>query len=234
VITQDRIEAAIGSIPADWRDALRAAASPERLLPIAEYVAVKRDSTCVLPNPDRVFAALSATPFDSVRTVILGQDPYLTRSHAMGLAFSVPKDLPPPLPKSLQMIRPELQADRGLVSPAHGSLEAWTRHGVLLLNATLTVQEGHAASHHRARWWVFTDAVIVAIAAKEQPVAFLLWGRHAQAKARLIDERRHVVVCSPHPVARSRDGFLRSRPFGRADEGLVQRGADPIVWSLDD
>ena len=226
-----RSEAVLGSIPTDWVAALGPAAAPERLTPIADFVAARQDT---LPTPDRVFAALRATPFDSIRAVILGQDPYPTRTHAMGLAFSVPRDLPPPLPRSLQNIKAELQTDVGLAVPDHGSLEAWTRRGVLLLNTALTVQEGIPGSHRRARWWVLTNAMITAVAAREEPVAFLLWGEHAKAKARLVDPRRHVVVPSSHPSPLSQKGFLGSKPFTRANEGLEQRGADPIDWSLDD
>jgi uracil-DNA glycosylase len=229
--TAGRLDAAIGSIPADWVSALGPAAAPERLLPIAEFVA---NSTSVLPEAGRVFAALAATPYDSVRAVILGQDPYPTKAHATGLCFSVPKDLATPLPRSLQNIRAELRSDCGTVLPDHGSLESWTHQGVLLLNTALTVEEGTPGSHRRARWWVLTNAIVAAVAQKEQPVAFLLWGRPAQAKARLIDERRHVVVCSPHPVARSREGFLGSKPFSRVNDGLKLRGAKAIAWDLAD
>jgi uracil-DNA glycosylase len=224
--------AAIGSIPDDWLEAVGPAASPERLTPIAEFVARKRRSTRVLPDADRVFAALSATPFDSVRAVILGQDPYPNATHAVGLAFSVPRDLRP-LPNSLRNIRTELRSDLGIVPPDHGSLEAWARHGVLLLNTALTFHEGIAGSHDPAGWADLTDAVISAVAANEWPVAFLLWGVPAKAKDRLIDERHHVVVRSAHPVARSRDGFRGSRPFSRANDGLRARGTEPIDWVLD-
>lgn len=220
------IEAAIGAIPADWVAAIGPAASAERLAPIAAFVASQPNT---LPEPNRVFAALHATPFDSVRAVILGQDPYARRSHALGLAFSVPRDLPPPYPPSLVRIRAELQEDGDWPVPAHGSLEAWTRKGVLLLNTILTVQEGHSGAHRRAGWTDLTDAIINALDSKQEPVAFLLWGRHAQAKAHLITGDRHVVVCSPHPMARLKGGFRDSKPFSRANDGLGSRRID---WSL--
>jgi uracil-DNA glycosylase len=224
---------AIGMIPDDWRRALGPAASPERLAPIVEYVATKRrQSPGVLPDPDRVFAALAATPFDDVRAVILGQDPYPTGSHAMGLAFSVPRDVSP-LPRSLKNIHDELAFDLGLTKPSHGSLEAWTRHGVLLLNTSLTTQEGARGAHDPAVWADLTDSVVSAVAAKERPVAFLLWGIPAKAKGRAIDNVRHVVVPSSHPSPLSQKGFLKSRPFSRANDGLRARGAEVIDWTLD-
>ncbi len=220
------VEDVIGTIPADWAAAIGPAASPERLAPIAAFIASQPDT---LPEPDGVFAALHATPFDEVRAVILGQDPYPRRTHAMGLAFSVPRDLPQPFPPSLMRIRAELQEDGEWPVPAHGSLEAWTHKGVLLLNTILTVQEGHSGAHRRAGWTHLTDAIINTVVSKQEPVAFLLWGRHAQAKARLITSGHHVVVCSPHPMARSKAGFRRSRPFSRANDGLGSRRID---WSL--
>ena len=231
----DRIEATIGSIPASWLDALGPAGSPEQLAPIAAFVARRREETCVLPlDPRQVFAALHATPFDDVRAVILGQDPYPNREHAMGLAFSVPRDLRTPLPASLRRIRAELQSDCRVMPPDHGSLEAWTRQGVLLLNTALTVDEGVSGSHGRAGWWDLTNAVITAIAGKKTPIAFLLWGRHAQAKEVLIKGRGHVVVPSPHPMARLSHGFRGSQPFSRANAELERLGAKPIIWSLKD
>lgn len=229
-----RPEAVIGSIPDDWLRVLGPVASPKRLARIVDYVGTKRGQTPgVLPDADRVFAAFAATPFDSVRAVILGQDPYPTKTHATGLAFSVPRDLPAPLPRSLKNIHAELAFDLDLTPPGHGSLEAWARNGVLLLNTSLTTQEGTRGAHDPGVWADLTDAVISAVAAKEQPVAFLLWGIPAKAKARLIDERRHVVVRSTHPSPLSQSGFLESRPFSRANDGLRERGADPIEWSLD-
>lgn len=226
-----RREEAIGSVPEGWALAIGSAASAGRLAPIADFVAEERDDATVLPEGARVFAALWATPFASVRAVILGEDPYPTRKHAVGLAFSVARDLPPPLPRSLLRIRAELKADGGWRVPDHGSLETWTDKGVLLLNATLTYRGGHAGTHRRA-WSVLTDAIVSAVAARDEPVAFLLWGKHAQAKAHLITGDHHVVIGSPHPMARSRPIFKDSRPFSQANDGLKRKGADPIDWNL--
>jgi uracil-DNA glycosylase len=225
---------AFGPVPDDWAKALGAAATSAALAPIAAFVAERRrDGPGVLPGPDRVFAALEATPFAEVRAVILGQDPYPNPTHASGLAFSVPRDLAGPLPRSLHNIHAELATDVGFRLPGHGSLEEWTRHGVLLLNTVLTVDQGERGSHRAAGWQAFTDAVVRVLSDREAPAAFLLWGEPAKAKARLVDTERHVVVASAHPSPLSQRLFLGSRPFSRANEGLAALGAPPVDWSLD-
>jgi uracil-DNA glycosylase len=225
----ERRRAAIGDIPPDWAEVLGPAASPERLDPIAEWVAARSLTHPVLPAPEQVFAALRATPFASVRVVILGQDPYPNRDHAMGLAFSVPRDVTD-LPRSLRRIRDEVASDCHVTLPEHGSLVAWTRHGVLLLNTILTVGEGDSNSHKDAGWVPLTDAIITAVAGREPPAVFLLWGRLAQAKTDLIESLGRVSVPSPHPMARKRDGFRGTHPFTRANAALSR----PMDWRLDD
>jgi uracil-DNA glycosylase len=218
-------------MPADWQTAVGPAIHAWSA--VDRFVTERRSSGfTVLPEADRVFAALWATPFADVRAVILGQDPYPNPTHATGLAFSVPRDLAPPLPRSLVRIHEELWADQRIPIPRHGSLQRWTENGVLLLNTAMTVQVEEPRSHAGARWWTLTNAIIQAVASRPDPVAFLLWGRHAQGKARLIDGERHAVVCSPHPSPLAR-GFIGSRPFSRAESRLRQRGAETIDWSLD-
>ena len=223
-----------GEIPGGWRTAIGASASSDALGLIHGAVLRKSDGRQILPPSDLVFAALDATPFENVLALILGQDPYPTRGDAMGLAFSVPNGIRP-LPPSLQNIRAELQADIGHDLPDGGSLEAWAQHGVLLLNTVLTVAEGAPGSLRDCGWEQLTGAVVRSIAGKEQPIAFLLWGKQAQAAAdrQGIDEVRHVVLRSAHPSPLSaRHGFLGSRPFSRANAGLESRGAQPIDWTL--
>jgi uracil-DNA glycosylase len=185
----------------------------------------------VAPRPERVFAALSATALDAVRVVILGQDPYPTPGHANGLAFSYSG--PAPLPRSLANIRRELGDDLGRPGPADGDLTAWARQGVLLLNTALTVREGaaRAGSHLALGWEVVTDALLAAVSAERAHVVFMLWGNPAQAKRRLIDADRHLILASAHPSPLSaRRGFFGSRPFSRANAWLEQKGEAPIVW----
>lgn len=185
----------------------------------------------VAPAPERVFTALSLTPLEGVRVVILGQDPYPTPGHANGLAFSYVG--PPPLPRSLVNIFRERQADLGLVPPADGDLTPWARQGVLLLNTALTVREGasKAGSHLLLGWGAVTDALIAAVSATRPHVVFILWGKPAQAKRTLVDESRHQVLESPHPSPLSASrGFFGSRPFSRANASLERQGEVPIRW----
>lgn len=224
---------AIGVMPEDWQDALGEAASPAVLESIDARVAEDRARGAVYPPAEDVFAAFRLTPFASVRAVILGQDPYHGPGQAHGLAFSVP-DGCAPLPPSLRNIRAELLSDVGLPSPPSGSLVPWTRHGVLLLNTALTVREGIPGSHGGGFWNPVVDGVLAAIAANPELVAFLLWGRRAQDRARNIDSENqpHLLSAHPSPLSAHR-GFLGSRPFSRANTALVLHGAAPIDWSLE-
>lgn len=185
----------------------------------------------VAPSPERFLAALAQTPFEAVRAVILGQDPYPTPGHANGLAFSYVG--PPPLPRSLVNIYRERADDLGAPAPVTGDLTPWAGQGVLLLNTALTVREGasKAGSHLRLGWGTVTDAIITAVSASRPHVVFLLWGAPAQAKRPLIDESRHHVIASAHPSPLSaRRGFFGSKPFSRANGWLEKKGEPQIAW----
>ena len=216
----------------DWNPVLR----PELAKPywgeLQSFVAAERARAPVYPPPDEVFACLHLTPYADTRVLILGQDPYHGRGQAHGLCFSVRRGVT--IPPSLVNIYEELRTDVGVEPPDHGNLEAWARQGVLLLNTTLTVRGGQAASHQGKGWETFTDEVIRAVDAKEHPVVFILWGSHARRKKALIDTSRHTVIESAHPSPLSaRNGFFGSRPFSRTNEALVAAGLDPIDWRLD-
>jgi uracil-DNA glycosylase len=189
----------------------------------------------IFPKGGEWFRALDLTPLDTVRVVILGQDPYHGPGQAHGLAFSVRPGTPPP--PSLVNIYKELQSDLGIPPARHGYLEHWARQGVLLLNSVLTVQMGLAASHRDRGWERFTDAVIRLVNAKPEPVVFILWGAYAQKKAAFVDSvdkgGRHLVLKSPHPSPLSaHNGFFGSRPFSKANAFLAEHNPPPIDWQL--
>jgi uracil-DNA glycosylase len=185
----------------------------------------------VYPRPSNWFAAFEHTPFDKVKVVILGQDPYHGVGQAHGLSFSVPQGVPPP--PSLLNIFKELQTDIGIPRPQHGSLNKWADQGVLLLNSVLTVREGQAASHQKRGWEEFTDQAIYALNEKREHLVFILWGSYAQRKGQFIDRNKHLVIegVHPSPLSASR-GFFGSHPFSRCNEYLVKHGKTPIDWSL--
>lgn len=226
----------IHTIPADWRTALASAIGAPSFRQLVDFITAERarPDTAIYPPESQVFEALRLTPLTSVRAVILGQDPYHGAEQAHGLAFSVASGVNPP---SLRNILDEWESDLRLPRPSAGSLEPWARHGVLLLNTVMTVRRGRANSHKRQGWEPFTDAIIRAVAAKQAPVAFLLWGRPAQRKSRLIDGR-HVVIRASHPsplsVTRTSAPFRTSRPFSTANARLAALGQVPIDWSLGD
>ena len=185
----------------------------------------------VYPPGPRIFAAFDATPFDDVKVVILGQDPYHGPGQAHGLCFSVLPGVavPPSLDNIFKEIRQELAIER----PDHGCLLPWARRGVLLLNAVLTVEEGRAGAHQGKGWEGFTDRAIEALAGERDGLVFLLWGSYAQAKGKVIDPRRHRVLKAPHPSPLSAHrGFFGCGHFAAANEYLVRRGQAPIDWSL--
>jgi uracil-DNA glycosylase len=185
----------------------------------------------IYPKGSQWFHALDATPLDSVRAVILGQDPYHGPGQAHGLCFSVQDGVAPP--PSLLNIFKELKSDLGHERPRSGNLEPWARQGVLLLNSVLTVEANHAASHAGKGWETFTDAVIREVNALPHPVVFLLWGSYAQKKAAFVDTRRHHLIKSVHPSPlAAHNGFFGSKPFSRTNAFLIDSGLAPIDWQL--
>ena len=215
----------------DWNPMLRGELAKPYWAELQRFVAEERGGCPVYPPPEDVFAALHLTPRGATKVVILGQDPYHGPGQAHGLAFSVRPGVA--VPPSLRNIFKELQADLGAVPPRQGSLEPWARRGVLLLNATLTVRGGAAASHHGRGWEVFTDEVIKAVSAKPERVVFVLWGAAARRKRALVDLTCHVVLESAHPSPLSAsNGFFGSRPFSRANAALAEAGREPVDWRL--
>lgn len=215
----------------DWNPLLRGEFEKPYWKQLQSFVEDERSRHTVYPSRENVFAALHATPYADVKVLILGQDPYHGPRQAHGLCFSVQRDVQPP--PSLVNIFKELRDDLGVATPPHGNLEAWARRGVLLLNTTLTVRAGQAASHQGKGWETFTDEVIRKV--NEKPfVVFVLWGAHARKKKLLIDLQRHAVVESAHPSPLSaHNGFFGSRPFSKINAALRDARLDEIDWSLD-
>jgi uracil-DNA glycosylase len=216
----------------DWNPVLRDQFDEAYWIDLQTFVADERRRHTVYPPHDEVFAALQLTPLADVRVVILGQDPYHGPGQAHGLCFSVRPHVR--VPPSLANIQRELHDDLGIEPPGHGNLEAWARRGVLLLNTTLTVRAGQAASHQGKGWETFTDRVIGVVNERAERVVFVLWGAAARKKGTLIDVSRHAIVASAHPSPLSaHNGFMGSRPFSRTNELLVDAGLDPIDWRFD-
>jgi len=191
----------------------------------------KAQGKLIYPPGGLIFNAFNTTPFDKVKVVILGQDPYHGPGQAHGLCFSVPYGVPPP--PSLMNIFKELQDDIGIEIPGHGNLTHWAEQGVFLLNASLTVRAGEPMSHSKIGWAQFTDTVIRTISEKKKNIVFLLWGKFAQEKRVLIDETKHLILRSVHPSPLSAyGGFFGCKHFSKTNEYLVAKGVDPIDWKL--
>lgn len=183
------------------------------------------------PPFDRIMAAMVLTPLESVKCVIVGQDPYHTPGQAMGLSFSTPKGRP--IQPSLQNIYQELNNELGVPVPPHGDLTEWARRGVLLLNSVLTVRSRKPASHQNMGWEKFTDAVLDAVNAKPEPVVYMLWGRYARDKARFLTNKNHLVLESPHPSPYSANsGFFGNGHFKKCNQFLADHGVEPIDWTI--
>ena len=189
----------------------------------------KRNGATIYPPGKLIFNALDSTPFDKVKVVILGQDPYHGSGQAHGLSFSVPEG--ERVPPSLVNIYKEISSDLGIQAPPHGNLQSWAEQGILLLNAVLTVERGHASAHQGKGWERFTDRVVSELNAGREHLVFMLWGSYAMKKGAIIDRDRHFVLTAPHPSPLSAHrGFLGCRHFSRANTWLEQHGLEAIDW----
>lgn len=196
---------------------------------LTDFVRAEYAARRVFPPGSRIFSAFDACPFEDVKVVILGQDPYHGPNQANGLCFSVNDAVP--VPPSLVNIYKELGDDLGKETPNTGNLESWAQQGVLLLNATLTVIAGNAASHQGKGWETFTDAVVKMLSADREHLVFILWGAYAQRKGAVIDRANHLVIESPHPSPLSAHrGFFGSKPFSRTNAYLQEKGVGGIDW----
>ncbi|CAM4031012.1 uracil-DNA glycosylase [Catellicoccus marimammalium] len=198
---------------------------------LAQYLTEEYRCYSVFPPKEKIFQAFAYTPYDEVKVVLLGQDPYHGEGQAQGLSFSIQKGRK--LPPSLQNIYKELYEDLAIEPVSHGELVSWAKQGVLLLNTVLTVRKGEANSHQQKGWETFTDHVLEALNQSEKPIVFLLFGRQALNKRALIDEEKHYVIATPHPSPLSAyRGFFGSHPFSKANQKLADSKRVPIQWQL--
>jgi len=215
-----------------WLEHLQAEFSQDYMLALRQFLRQeKAQGKQIYPPGELIFNALNSTSFDKVRVVILGQDPYHGAGQAHGLCFSVLPGVR--IPPSLVNIFKEIKNDLDIATPSHGCLQNWAEQGVLLLNAVLTVEKAHAASHQGRGWERFTDKVVSLLNEKREHLVFLLWGSYAQKKGQIIDRDKHLVLQAPHPSPLSAHrGFLGCKHFSQANDYLVKTGQGPIEWSL--
>lgn len=215
----------------DWDELLAGEFEKEYYLALRQFLISEYRQKTVYPDMYKIFEALKRTPYAKTKVVLLGQDPYHGPGQAHGLAFSVPRGVAPP--PSLENIFKEMARDLGIPAPTQGCLESWADQGVLLLNTTLTVRRGQAGSHQGKGWEKFTDRVLELLNAKETPLVFLLWGRPAQSKLKLITNPIHLVLTAPHPSPLSASrGFFGCGHFSKANAFLAQTGQEPIDWRI--
>ncbi len=218
------------NIEPSWKKVLEPEFNQEYFVKLTDFVKSEYQTSTVYPPPKFIFRSFELTPFDQVKVVILGQDPYHEPGQANGLCFAVNSGVR--LPPSLQNIYKEIEDDTGK-PPVNkgGDLENWAKQGVLLLNSTLTVRAHQAASHQKAGWEQFTDAVVRVLSQKRENLVFILWGAYAQKKGAIVDPAKHLVIKSAHPSPLSAyNGFFGSKPFTRCDTYLVMHGETPIFW----
>ena len=217
-------------IEESWRQHIGNEFEKQYFIDLIKFVRYEYTTTTCYPPGKLIFNAFNLCPFDKVKVVIIGQDPYHEPGQAHGLSFSVCDGVP--FPPSLQNIFKEIEQDLGMPIPMTGNLTRWAEQGVLLLNATLTVRAHQAASHQRRGWEEFTDAAIKALNADRNNLVFILWGGYARSKAPLIDSSRHLILQSVHPspLSANRGGWFGNHHFSRANAYLVEHGQEPINW----
>jgi len=212
-----------------WYDLLKIEYEKQYFVDIMNFLEKELVSKTIFPPKEEIFTALEKLPYDEVKVVIIGQDPYHSVGQAHGLAFSVNEGVK--LPPSLKNIYQEIRSDLGIQPLSHGNLERWAKQGVLLLNATLTVQADLAGSHQKKGWETFTDSAIKAVANEKEHVVFLLWGNYAQQKAQYIDRTKHLVLTAVHPSPLSAHrGFFGCKHFSQTNQYLTEHGLEPINW----
>lgn len=216
-------------LESSWKEVLQDEFGKNYFAALTVFVKEEYKKGAVYPSPKQIFRAFELTPFDEVKVVILGQDPYHGRGQANGLCFAVGEDVA--LPPSLQNIYKEIESDLGQKPERKGDLERWAKQGVLLLNATLTVRAGAAGSHQNKGWELFTDAAVKALSERRERLVFILWGNYARQKGAHIDRTKHCVLESAHPSPFSAtSGFFGSKPFSKTNKYLEDTNQKPINW----
>lgn len=220
------------NISKSWESHLQKEFKKSYFIALTDFLESEKSTHTIFPKEQDVFKAFELTPFDDVKVVIIGQDPYHGLNQAHGLSFSVNKGVK--VPPSLQNIFKELHTDNNSPIPTHGNLIKWVQQGVLLLNATLTVREGLPGSHQKKGWETFTDAVIKLISDEKTHVVFLLWGNYAKTKSPLIDASKHLILEAAHPSPLARGAFFGSKHFSKTNAYLIANHIKPIDWNLNE
>lgn len=222
----------MGAIDNDWLEVIGDEFKKNYYRELYKFIKNEYNNYIIYPNADDIFNAFHFTPLSKVKVVILGQDPYHNVGQAHGLCFSVKPDVD--IPPSLVNIYQELQDDLGCKIPNNGYLEKWAKQGILMLNTVLTVRAHQAGSHQGRGWETFTDAVIEAVNSQDRPIVFILWGKPAQMKKKMLNNPKHMILEAPHPSPLSAfRGFFGSKPFSQTNKFLQQNGLEPIDWQIE-